>query len=258
MTDHLVIFDTQLRPGVNSDFCLWMGQYIEDNQPDKIILIGDWWDMPSLSTYDNGGSLKAVGRNYQNDIDAGLEGIGKLLRPFTVENRRKSYHKKKQYRPDMFFTLGNHEERINKFVNDNPTLLGKVGISDLKLVKLGFQVLPFLEPVHIDGVQYVHYVKNKNSNYPKASAKATIEQTFMSTIQGHKPGLDVYTVWSDRTGRNAWSIINGSSYYHDEDYRKGGGNNHWRGILHLRNVIDGDFDPEFISMKALKEKYGGL
>lgn len=254
MVSHLVISDAQIKPSTNVEFCSWFGKLIMDRRPDKVIVMGDWWDMPSLSKWDKG--LKSVGRNVSEDINAGITGMTVMFKPWWNHIKKMKAQKKKWYKPDLYFCMGNHEERIERFVNDNPILAGTLGYESLRLERMGFDVRGFLDPLKLDGIQYIHYVKNKNSDYPKASAKATIEQTFMSTIQGHKPGLDVYTVWSDRTGRNAWSIVNGSSYVEDESYRRGGGNDHWRGVMFLDNVVDGDFDPEFISMEGLKRKYG--
>lgn len=253
MTSHLVIYDTQLKPTTDSTFCKWFGQFMMDRRPDKVIVMGDWWDMKSLSKYDKG--LQAVGRSYYDDIQAGIKGMELMMEPYFKYVKNRKSNKKGYWKPELHFLMGNHEERVLKFVNDNPVLEGTVGYKDFQLERFGFKCYDFLEPVKLNGVLYSHYIKNKNSAYPKASAKATIEQTFMSTVQGHKPGLDVHTVWSDRTGRSAWSIINGSSYLEPEGYRKGGGNDHWRGITLFNNVIDGDFDPEFISMECLQDAY---
>lgn len=256
MRDHLVIFDTQIKPGDDLEFCTWMGNYAAQHRPDVIVFIGDWWDMVSLNVYEKPGSHRAEGVNLAQDLRAGHKGMQAFFAPIIQVQKHQRSQKKAMYSPERHFTLGNHEERMERYLNDNPKLIGTVGYEDLLLDRWGIQMHDFLDPVIIDGVQYVHYVKNKNSNYPKASAKATIEQTMMSTIQGHKPGLDVYCCFSDQTGRNAWSIINGSSYVGDEHFRRGSGNNHWRGIVHLRDVQNGDFTPQFISMDYLEDHYG--
>ena len=67
---HLVLPDVQSKPGVSSDHLEWIGNYIAEKQPDTIICIGDWWDMPSLSAYDKG-KLSYEGRRYVKDVKAG-------------------------------------------------------------------------------------------------------------------------------------------------------------------------------------------
>ena len=46
---HLVIPDSQVRPGVDTSYLKWIGQYIVDKKPDTIIHIGDFADMPTIS-----------------------------------------------------------------------------------------------------------------------------------------------------------------------------------------------------------------
>ena len=54
MKKHLVIGDTQVKPGISLSYLTWIGKYIVDKQPDVIVMIGDFADMPSLSSYDVG------------------------------------------------------------------------------------------------------------------------------------------------------------------------------------------------------------
>ena len=51
---HMVIPDTQVKPGCPIEHLKWAGQYAVDKKPDVIVHIGDHWDMPSLSHYDKG------------------------------------------------------------------------------------------------------------------------------------------------------------------------------------------------------------
>ena len=51
---HLIIPDVQHKPGCTTDHLSWAGQYAVDMLPDTIVIIGDWWDMESLSSYDKG------------------------------------------------------------------------------------------------------------------------------------------------------------------------------------------------------------
>jgi len=253
MTDHLVLFDVQAKPGTPTKHLTALGKYIVKHQPEKIICIGDFWDMHSLSSYDRG-TKNAEGARYQEDIDAGAESMQCLLGPLQKLQKRQSRARKKQYKPEMYFLIGNHEERIKRHVNANPHLAGKLGYDDFGLEVLGWEVYDFLEPLHLDGVEYVHFVQNRNSPNPKASSKVALDQTKMSVTQGHRPTLDISTGWSDSVGM-LWSITCGSSYLHDEGYKGYQGNKHWRGVVHKRNVVAGDFDPEFIRLDTLLERY---
>jgi hypothetical protein len=230
-----------------------LGRYIAEELPERIICIGDFFDMHSLSSYDRG-TKNAEGARYEDDIAKGISDMKTLLSPMMKLRERQANSRKKQYSPDMHFLIGNHEERIKRHVNSNPHLSGKLSYKDFELEDMGWTVHDFLKPVLLDGIEYVHYVQNRNSANPKASSKASLEQTKVSVTQGHRPELDIHTSWSDKDGM-LWAITCGSSYLHDEGYKGYQGNKHWRGVVHKKNVKNGDFDPYFIRLSSLIEEY---
>jgi len=126
MSEHFIIPDTQTRPGLTYEHLTAAGNYMVAKKPDVVIHLGDHWDMHSLSSYDKG-TKKAEGARYQDDIDAGLEGMRALLQPLWDYNAKKRRNKEKQYHPRMVFLIGNHEERIMRHINANPELDGKLG-----------------------------------------------------------------------------------------------------------------------------------
>lgn len=155
---HLLIPDVQVRPGDSFDFLRHIGLYIVEKQPDVIVNIGDFADMPSLSTYDYG--KKAFeGRRYTEDVQATHEAMATLLAPLEEYNARQRKNGKKQYKPRMVLTLGNHENRINKAVNDDAKLEGLLSTSDLLYEDFGWEVFPFLEVAVVDGVAYCFDLK---------------------------------------------------------------------------------------------------
>ena len=103
-----VIGDTQVKPGQNLDHLEHVGRYIADKRPDVIVQIGDWWDMPSLSSYDRG-KASFEGRRVKEDIEAGYDGMKRMLEPIKKLQQSQRYFKKKVYSPRMVMTLGNHE-----------------------------------------------------------------------------------------------------------------------------------------------------
>ena len=68
---HLIIPDTQVKPDVDLSYLEWIGQYIVEKKPDVLIQIGDFADMPSLSSYDIG-KKSFEGRRYKDDIKAAV------------------------------------------------------------------------------------------------------------------------------------------------------------------------------------------
>ena len=105
---HLVIPDTQCKPGHPIEHLEWVGKYAAEKKPDVIVHLGDHWDMPSLSIYDVG--KKAFeGRTYQADVAAGNKAMSRLMKPIIDEQKRLKRGKRKIWNPRMVFLLGNHE-----------------------------------------------------------------------------------------------------------------------------------------------------
>lgn len=253
MTKHLYIPDVQFRPGDNVDFLRSIGNYIINKTPDVVICGGDFADMPSLSSYDVG--KKAYeGRRYVKDIEAVHEAMEALLSPLAAYNDMQRRNKKKAYNPRMVLTLGNHENRINRAVNSDAKLEGILSTDDLAYSDFGWEVYPFLEVVIIDGIAYSHYFVTGVAGRPASSAQAQFRKTNMSCVAGHQQGLHIHT-GSRADGARLTSIIAGSCYEHDEDYLGPQGNKHWRGILVLHEVKNGEFDLMPVSLDYLKKNY---
>lgn len=254
---HLVIFDTQVRPGISLDYLRQIGEYIVRKRPDVIIHIGDHADMPSLSSYDKG-KRKAEGKRYEEDVKASIAGMWALLSPLKeFQHQQVMNGTADLYTPRMVLTLGNHEDRINRYANENPELHGKVSINDLKYEEMGWEVIDFLTPINIDGINYCHYFPNVMTGKPLGGSAANMLKTIgESFTMGHRQLLDVSTRSLQASGDRQWGVICGSSYVHDEDYKGVQGNKHWRGVLVKHNVKNGDYDPLFVSMNFLEKEYG--
>lgn len=255
MSKHLIIPDTQIRAGDNTDFLERIGHYIVEKQPDVLVQIGDFADMPSLSSYDVG-KKSFEGRRYKADVEAAREAMHRLVSPIEQYNSRQRKNGKKQYKPRMILTLGNHEDRIDRAVNSDSKLDGTLGISDLGYESYGWEVHPFLEVVSVDGVAYSHYFVTGVAGRPASSASVLLNRKHQSCIAGHQQGRQVaYGYRAD--GKRITSIIAGSCYEHNEDYLGPQGNKHWRGLIVLHEVADGEFDEMFVSLDYLERKYGG-
>lgn len=250
---HLVLPDTQVKPGVDTTYLNKIGRYAVEKKPDKIICLGDFADMPSLSSYDYG-KKSFEGRRYSEDVAAVHNAMVNFLSPIWEYNEKAKRNKEKQYKPELILTLGNHENRINRAVNDSPQLDGVLSVDDLKYQDFGFQVYPFLDVVVVDGVAYSHYFVTGVMGRPVTTAAACLSKKHMSCIQGHQQGLQIATSYK-ADGTPITSIIAGSCYEHNEDYMSSQGNKHWRGFLMLHDVQDGAFDLMPVSLKYINQRY---
>lgn len=249
---HFVLPDCQIRDGDDLTFLTNIGHYIVDKQPDVFVCLGDFADMPSLSSYDVG-TKNFEGKRYVKDIEAAHKGMQALHAPIIAYNEKQKKNGKKQYKPRKVLTYGNHCNRINRAINADPKLEGVLSVNDLEYEKFGFEVYPFLEVVVIDGVAYSHYFTSGVLGRPVTSAAACLNKKHMSCVQGHQQGLQIHT-GHQADGKRLTCIIAGSCYEHDEDYLGPQGNKHWRGALMLHEVQDGQFDLMPLSLNYLNNR----
>lgn len=245
-----VIPDTQVKPGVRTDHLEWAGKYIAEKRPDVVIHLGDHWDMPSLSSYDKG-KASAEGRRVQKDIDAGNRALD-LLTTAMHGGPRLDYH------PRLIMLRGNHENRLERYVNDNAELVGAFddAFNDRKL---GWEVVPFLQPVEVGGVAFCHYFpRSSDGNVAQTkrgapSARAQLLREMQSCVSGHRQGLDLAVHTNGK--RLIRSIIAGSFYQHQEGYLSPQGNSHWRGMLMLHDVKHGNYNLVEVNLDYLRRRY---
>lgn len=252
MPKHAVIPDTQVKPGVPLEHLRWAGEYIAEKRPDKIIHIGDHWDMPSLSSYDEG-KKSFEGRRYTDDIEAGLEGMALFLTPINKAIKQSVSNHKKRWSPEFHLFLGNHEYRVHRAIESDRKLEGLIGYSDFNLAPQWI-VHDYLAPAVLDGVSYCHYFCSGPMGRPITSARALLVKKHMSAVMGHVQKRDIAFDYA-ADGRQLTGIFAGTFYQHDEEYLNPQGNTHWRGIWMLHEVNNGEFDEMPVSLDYLRKKY---
>jgi hypothetical protein len=243
----LVIPDGQVRNGVPIDHWRWLGEYAARKKFSVIVNLGDMADMPSLSSYDKKGGKNFEGRRYTKDVDAVKRALDHFHGP---------QHKLSGYSPRLEFTLGNHEERIDRAIEADPTINeGTISTKDLSYEAHGWRVHPYLRAVKIGGVYFSHFFPSGTRGLPCSSARKIISTYHTSCIAGHQQGLDFAGPVFKPDGARITAIIAGSFYQHEEKYIPHVRNRHWRGVVVLHEVRNGSFDPMFVSMDYLKRKF---
>lgn len=250
----LVIPDVQIKKDVPTQHLTWIGKLIVDKRPDVIVQIGDFADMPSLSSYDVGKRV-FEGRRYKDDVEAVIAAQEILLGPLADLQMSQSMNKKKVYNPRLVMTLGNHDERINRAVNNDAKLDGVLSISDLQYEEYGWEVYPYLDVVSINGVCFSHYFTSGVLGRPVTSPNALITKKHVSCVMGHVQHDGIASQYTAE-GKRITGLFSGACYLHDEDYMGPQGNVHWRGVWMLNDVVDGEFEPMQLSLGYLERKYG--
>lgn len=237
-----VIPDTQVKGGISLDYIHWIGSYIKRKKPDIIVMIGDWYDMEALSTYDKG-QLSAEGKRVKKDIEAGDKAV-EILESYI------------DYNPRKIITLGNHEERIDRFVNYNPAFEGFIGTDKLAFHKYGWEVAKFLQPVNICGINFVHYLQNPMTGKPLGgTALNRLKAVGESFVMGHQQTYDFCQRPLQLSGNHQIGLIVGAAYCHDEGYKGIQGNHHFRGCVMLYECADGYAMHKAITLQHMKEVY---
>lgn len=252
---HLVIPDAHAKYGQNLRRFDWLGQIIVDELPDVIICIGDLADMESLSSYDRG-TKGFEGRRYYKDLEAAHEAQRRIMAPIAKYNAKRKY---KKYNPRFVMTLGNHENRINRAINADQILDGTISVDDLKYKEFGWEVHDFLDEVVIDGVTYSHYFVSGVMARPiggEHPATMLLNKRHRSCTAGHLHLAD----WSQRTeagGKHIMGLLCGCYLEDDEEYvPKSVNEMWWKGLVIKRNVKDGMYDPQFLSLNTIKRRFG--
>src|SRR5512139_1158350 len=253
MPVHMVIPDTQVKPGHDFTYLNKIGKYMVDKKPDTIVQIGDFADLESLSSYDKG-KKSFEGRRYLADIKASHDAMQAFLEPLKEYNTKAKKNKEKRYNPRMILTMSNHENRINRAVELQPELEGVLTTDHLEYEKFGFEVYPFLEVVHVDGVAYSHFFTSGILGRPVTSARALLTKKHQSCVMGHVQTMDIATDYR-ADGTPILGLFAGCCYEHNEDYLGPQGNAHFRGFHMLYEVKNGSFYHHAISLAYINEKY---
>ena len=253
MTTHCVVPDVQFKPGNDGRFLERIGEFLVDRQPEVIIQIGDFADLPSLSSYDVG-KKSFEGRPYTNDIAAAQYGMECLLGPIERYNAKQQKNGKKQYKPRKILTLGNHEHRITRVIESDARLDGTISLTDLGYERFGWEVYPFLQPVFVDGIAYAHYFVSGAMGRPVTNARMLLLKKHMSCTMGHNQNWDICRD-TRADGKPVIGLFCGSCYEHNEDYLGPQGNNYDRGVWMKYEVSNSSYFPHFISLDYLKKKY---
>jgi len=194
------------------------------------------------------------GRRYLDDIQAGNDAMDKFMAPIRKEQKRQRKNKKQVWNPRLVFIMGNHEERIERAINDNIQLADLIGYHHFNLEQHGWEVVPFLEVEVIDGVAYSHYFTSGVMGRPVSSARLMLNKKHMSCVMGHVQDRDIaYAKRAD--GTSMTGLFAGIFYQHDEGYLNPQTNESWRGLWMLNEVSDGHFDEMPVSLDYLRNKY---
>ncbi len=145
--------------------------------------------------------------------------------------------------------------RITRAVELDRKLEGLISLDDLEYEKFGWEVIPFLQPVNIDGVLYAHYFVSGVMGRPVSSAKALVTKKHMSCVMGHVQQTEIDMSQRRGDGTALIGLFCGLYTPYDEAYLDPQTNVQHKQIWLNREVKDGFFYPQSISLNYLERKY---
>ena len=230
----------------------WLGAYIYDIKPDICIDLGDGADMRSLNSYDTRYPQKIAAQSYEADIESYLDSQERLRWRFKHHRRR---------RPYWVGMEGNHEHRIKKAVELDPRLEGeKYGVSFSHL-----QTRTYFDEYYeyvwggpaitsYGGIDFAHYFSSGNFGRVvsgKHHAYSLIANRHNSSVCGHSHKRGFYPA----DGPGSMGLVVGCYKGGKEEWAGQSNHDWWYGVVLLKDVDNGLFEPEFISMKELERNY---
>lgn len=249
---HLIIPDSHAHPDFSNRRYKWLGKLVADVKPDTVVDIGDWADMPSLCDYDKG-KKGYNNRRYQADINSALDAQDKFFAPIKAAKRKL---------PRFIHHDGNHEQRIKRAISlDEVKLDGTISLKDLEFEERGWEVVPYSGNTPgintVDGVNYAHFFTSGimgRAISGERPAHQLLQKQYESCVQGHAHITD-YCIRTNARGKHIHGLVVGVYQDYYSDYAGAANELWWRGVIVLRDVEDGRFNPQWISMDRIRKEY---
>lgn len=243
-------------PSIPNDRFDWLGEFLYDIRPDYVVDLGDGTDLKSLNSFDTRYPQAIVAQNYESDINHYND---------AMERMRRKFRTMKKKRPAFFGFEGNHENRIKKAIANDPRLEGATyGISFSHL-----QTDVWFDEYHqynnsapaifdYDGVSYAHYIASGNYGTAMSGlhhAYGLVQKRHCSTTVGHSHKRSLFFK-DDAHPHPTIGLVAGCFKGGEEGWAGQSNMEWWKGVIVKRNVQDGYYEPEFVSLGRLRDVYG--
>lgn len=254
MTAKTVVVYTcaHVEPEVSNERFSWLGKFLYELRPDYVVDLGDGADMRSLNSFDTSKPNAVVTQSYERDIDSYLDAQERIRHPFK---------KAKVKRPKFYGFEGNHENRIKKAIEANPRVEGnRFGLSFKHLeTDRWFDEYHEYEDgapkiANYDGVDYSHFLGSGNYGTAMSGehhAYNLLKKRMRSTTVGHSHKRNIYF----RDDAKAIGLVAGCFKGARESWAGQANDEWWAGVVVKRQLEDGYYEPQFVSMESLEREY---
>lgn len=208
-----------------------------------ILQTGDFADVTGFNSH--GKRIEMEGKRWKEDIEVTQDALNRLMKPF---------YRRKRKMPYRVITGGNHEHRVQRFINDNPHLEGALGIEQLGFERFGWDYFPYGKMVNLGGVNFVHNLSSQNGYAAQIDSPTNgVKAIGTSCVVGHSHSARYVPIYfRDRTlhGIDAGCAIHKAMGF-SEGWSHGTAHKYRRCVWVLENVQNGDFDFRQVRLETL-------
>lgn len=258
----LIVGDPHAHPLYDNDRFEWLGKYATSVQPDHIVVMGDWADVPSLNQH--GKTIDKEGLRLKDDKAALHDSLRRFEAALTKFNAQQRAIHKAMYRPKKHYVLGNHEARIGNYEAEHPELLGLLDEDWLgPFHDAGWLIYPFKDTLTLEGYEISHFFPSGTMGRPiggksgSTLAAKLVADRHTSSIVGHDHRFGIASLPVGR--RRIWGI-NAGCFAHplyNEPWCRQTEPMWDRGVLLLDGAQDGDHSRyTWTSQVELQRRYG--
>ena len=258
MKEVLVLGDFHVTNNQNLSRFKVISRFIIEHKPEYIVLMGDFMTFQCLSAWDMDKRARMEGQRYELEINAGNEALDIMFSDVDAYNKKQKKTRHRQYNPKRIYIKGNHEDRLDRYLDFDPTFKGWVGVEkDLKLKERGFEVIPYRKYYYLDDVGFTHvpFNKAKEISGVDITRKASMV-TVKSIVFAHTHGQNLCHVHKEGMPHLQDIYVCGCVFDEKEDYVDGRVTEYWRGITLLNIWKPGRFDIDAYSISRLRHEYG--
>lgn len=248
---YLVIPDQHAHPDYPNDRADWLAKLIIDLKPDIVVNMGDAADMASLSAYDKG-KRSFHGRSYKHDIEAHLDFQDRVWAPVKATKKKT---------PFRVVIEGNHENRIERALDLSPELEGTIGFKDYAFSDYYHEVVRYEGGTpgiyKSDGILFSHFFITGVSGRPVGGERPghmLLAKNGISCVAAHSHTFD-FARRKTIEGRVMNGLVTGCYQDYINPWAGNIGQLWEAGVSILRNVDNGNFDLQWISIDAMRQEY---
>jgi hypothetical protein len=229
----------------------WIARYASEHRFDRIVQIGDWSTWDSVNQHDKNDTHAAKFKPQISDDMANLE---TSLRAFRLGIDP-------DYKPRCYVTLGNHENRLERFENATPEAHGTFTRQrDELFLGFGWKPRPYGELFYIEGVAFTHHPVNGAGRAfgGETGPQRAANKTTVPVVSGHTHRRQIHDAAKIGPVERISMVEIGCAlpWGTIEGYARHSNTGWWWGVCDLTVNAGEITDCGFVSMLTLEARYG--